>query len=128
MDPAASAQPGLLRAARQWWQDIAVREGPVAATRQLLIALWEFIRDSTPERKRQLYGDADYDWDHHVNTTSAAVGWRNRLLGVFHSPYQATEPTLFREMLEALNIDFTQYTFIDLGSGKGRTLLMASEY
>ncbi len=131
MDPAASAQPGLLRAARQWWQDVAVREGPVAATRQLLIALWEFIRDSTPERKRQLYGDADYDWDHHVNTTSAAVGWRDRLLGVFHSAYQPSEPAIFLEMLDALQqvgLDFRDFTFIDLGSGKGRTLLMASDY
>ena len=52
----------------------------------LLRVLAEFVRDSTPERLRQRYGDADYDWDHRVNTTSAAVGWRDRLLGVFHSP------------------------------------------
>jgi SAM-dependent methyltransferase len=30
-------------------------------------------------------------------------------------------------MLASLGIDFVGYTFIDLGSGKGRTLLMASE-
>jgi hypothetical protein len=95
-------------------------------------AIWEFVRDSTPERRRQRYGDAEYDWDHHVNTTSAAVGWRNRLLGVFHSPYQPTEPDLFREMLSALrqqsHFDFHDFVFVDLGSGKGRTLLMASDY
>jgi SAM-dependent methyltransferase len=60
------------------------------------------------------------------------VGWRERLLGVFHSPYQPTEPELFREMLEALarqpNLSWADFTFIDLGSGKGRTLLMASDY
>jgi hypothetical protein len=131
MDPAASAQPGLLRAARRWWQDVAAREGRVAATRQLLTAFWEFIRDSMPERKRQLYGDADYDWDHHVNTTSAVVGWRDRLLGVFHSAYQPSEPAIFHEMLDAVQqvgLDFRDFTFIDLGSGKGRTLLMASDY
>src|SRR5437588_1457605 len=132
MDPASSAQPSLLGAARRWWQDVAAREGRVAATRQLLTALWEFIRDSTPERKRQRYGDADYDWDHHVNTTSAAVGWHDRLLGVFHSAYQPSEPAIFHEMLDALRlqlgIDFHDFTFIDLGSGKGRTLLMASDY
>jgi SAM-dependent methyltransferase len=31
-------------------------------------------------------------------------------------------------MLAALRTDFSGFTFIDLGSGKGRTLLMASEY
>ena len=66
--------------------------------------LWGFLRDSTPEQRRRRYGDVEYDWDHRVDTTSATVGWRDRLLGVFHSPYQPTEPALFHEMLAALNI------------------------
>jgi SAM-dependent methyltransferase len=70
----------------------------------------------------------EYDWEHHVNTTSGTVGWRERLLGVFHSPYQPTDATLFREMMGSLPIDFSEFTFVDVGSGKGRTLLMASEY
>jgi len=31
-------------------------------------------------------------------------------------------------MMKAAGIDFQDFTFIDLGSGKGRTLLMASEF
>jgi SAM-dependent methyltransferase len=122
----------LTRSARQWWNDVATREGRFAATRRLLVVLGEFVRDSTPERRRQRYGDADYDWEYRVNTTSAAVGWRDRLLGVFHSPYQPTESALFHEMLEAVrqqtHSDFRDFVFVDLGSGKGRTLLMASDY
>jgi hypothetical protein len=121
-----------LRTARQWWVDAVVHQGGFAATRTLLAVLWEFARDSTPARLRQRYGDADYDWDHRVNTTSAAVGWRDRLLGVFHSPYQPTDPALFQEMLKALeralHFNFADFAFLDLGSGKGRTLLMASDY
>ena len=132
MDSSSSSRINLPRSAWQWWNDVAAREGRLAASRQLLAALWEFVRDSTPERLRQRYGDAEYDWDHRVNTTSAAVSWRNRLLGVFHSPYQPTEPALFHEMLAALaeqsRSDFHDFVFIDLGSGKGRTLLMASDY
>src|SRR3984957_16081124 len=124
--------PPLLRAASQWWSDIAPEEGRVGASSRLLPALWEFARDSTPARRRRCYGDADYDWEHRVNTTSAAVGWRDRLLGVFHSPYQPTESVLFHEMIAALEnragFDFPTFTFVDLGSGKGRTLLMASDY
>jgi len=97
-----------------------------------MVAWWEFLRDSTPSRLRSRFGDADYDWDHRVNTTSGAVGWRDRLLGVLHSPYQPTEPALFQEMLEMLEqrtrLNFAEFTFVDLGSGKGRTLLMASDY
>jgi hypothetical protein len=132
IDRSPSLQIRLWRSAWQWWNDVAAREGRFAATRQLLAALGEFVRDSTPERRRQRYGDADYDWEHRVNTTSAAVGWRDRLLGVFHSPYQPTEAALFHEMLDALRqhglSDFRDLVFVDLGSGKGRTLLMASEY
>ncbi|MFZ0815134.1 MAG: class I SAM-dependent methyltransferase [Candidatus Sulfotelmatobacter sp.] len=121
-----------MRSAWLWWKDSADQEGRAAATRKLLSALAEFVRDSTPERRRARYGDADYDWDHRVNTTSAAVGWRDRLMGVFHSPYQPTESALFHEMIEALRehsgIDFSEFVFIDLGSGKGRTLLMAADY
>jgi len=128
----SSSEISVLRSAWAWWMDVAARRGRLAATRQLVGALVGFVRDSTPERRRQRYGDAEYDWDDRVNTTSAVVGWRDRPLGVFHSPYQPTESTLFREMIEAVSaqagFEFHDFTFIDLGSGKGRTLLMASDY
>jgi hypothetical protein len=142
-------QISVLETAWQWWTYAAGYEGYFAATRRLLGVLWEFARDSTPERLRQRFGDADYDWDYRVNTTSGAVGWRDRLLGMFHSEYQPTEPAAFREMLDGLDqalqqtpqqtfqptgnpdqttLNFRDFTFVDLGSGKGRTLLMASDY
>ena len=127
----------VLQTAWQWWRYAASYEGYFPATRRLLGVLWEFARDSTPERLRQRFGDADYDWDYRVNTTSGAVRWRDRLLGMFHSEYQPTEPAAFHEMIEALQqtptpdqstLNFRDFTFLDLGSGKGRTLLMASDY
>jgi SAM-dependent methyltransferase len=131
-DSSSPSQISLFGSMRQWCKDIAARDGRVAAMRKLLALLWEFARDSTPERRRQRYGDADYDWEQRVNTTSAVVSWRDRLLGVFHSPYQPTESALFHEMLDALHrqthLDFPDFVFLDLGSGKGRTLLMASDY
>jgi len=127
-----SPKNSILKSARAWWSDLAVQRGRLTATYALIAALWDFLRDSTPARLRRRYGDADYDWNHRVDTTSAAVGWRDRLLGVFHSPYQPTEPALFNEMLDTLqdttSLNFPDFTFIDLGSGKGRTLLMASDY
>jgi len=90
--------------------------------------MWDFLRDSTPERHRQRYGDIDYDWEHRVDTTEGTVSFRNRLLGVFHSAYQSTQPEAFQQMIDGLEIDYSQFVFIDLGSGKGRTLLMASDY
>ena len=115
-------------ALRDWWRE-QPRDQSFARTGTLLIdKLWEFIHESSPERRRQRYGDMEYDWENRVNTTSGTVGWRERLLGSFHSPYQPTEPGMFHEMMASLPIDFDQFTFVDLGSGKGRTLLMASHY
>jgi SAM-dependent methyltransferase len=112
----------------RWWREQASQKGAAGATSLLASILWNFARESTPERRRQRYGDMEYDWENRVNTTSGTVGWRARLLGSFHSPYQPTEPALFREMMASLPIAFDTFTFVDLGSGKGRTLLMASEY
>ncbi len=44
--------------------------------------------------------------------------------GVF---YAGTDPKSFRGVLDNLEIKFEDFVFIDLGSGKGRALLMASE-
>jgi len=130
--PSPPDSPGVLASLRQFWRERAERAGKLAATREVMLALGEFLRDSTPSRLRLRFGDADYDWDHRVNTTSGAVGWRDRLIGQFHSAYQPTEPSSFGEMLQALqgiaHIDLAQFSFLDLGSGKGRTLLMASDY
>jgi len=130
--------PGLVATIRRWWKERSVRDGFWLTLRRFIVALWEFARDSTPSRRRQRYGDVEYDWEYRVDTTSATVGWRDRLLGLFHSPYQPTEPALFREMLASLMLasampasakfDFREFTFIDIGSGKGRALLMAADY
>ncbi len=118
----------LLRALRAWWKDRRERHGLASALRMSVADVLEFLRDSTPERRRQRYGDVEYDWEYRTDTTSATVGWQDRLLGVLNSPYQPTEPVLFEEMLASIKIDFRNFTFIDLGSGKGRVLLLASDY
>lgn len=126
-----SSSPTFRFTLRRWWREGLARDGFRQTVRNLVNHLWEFLRESTPAQKRQRYGDADYDWDHRVNTTSATVNWHDRLLGEFHSAYQPTEPALFREMMESmasLGIEFQDFTFIDVGSGKGRVLLMASDY
>jgi SAM-dependent methyltransferase len=116
------------RALHAWWHERRKCQGFFSALRTSVANLWEFLRNSTPENKRQRYGDGEYDWECRVDTTSATVGWRDRLLGVLHSPYQPTEPALFHDMLASLKIDYRNFAFLDLGSGKGRVLLLASDY
>jgi len=121
-------QISIGRSLRHYWKRERAGSGRLAAVRELAHVGWDFLRDSLPERKRQRYGDVEYDWEFRVDTTSATVTWRTRLLGHLHSPYQPIEPQLFREIMAALEIEFGEFTFIDIGSGKGRALLLAAEF
>jgi SAM-dependent methyltransferase len=128
-----SAGPSLGATILDWWKQNSKRRGFYPTLKRFISTLCEFVRESTPSRRRQRYGDVEYDWDFRVDTTAATVGWRDRLLGMFHSPYQPSEPVLFREMLACLmqanpKLDFREFTFLDIGSGKGRALLMAADY
>jgi SAM-dependent methyltransferase len=118
----------LLRETHNWWKERSALQGHTSTFRQFYEILKEFGRESTPASRRQRYGDVEFDWDHRVDTTGATVSWRDRFIGHLHSAYQPTEPSAFHEMLGALGIDFQQFTFIDIGSGKGRVLLMAADY
>ncbi len=123
-------QPSIWGVLNQRWRDTRSRAGFFAALKEIGIDVWDWVLESTPERRRARYGDVEYDWDHAgVDTTSATVSARSRLLAALAgAPYQPTEPTIFAEMIQALEIDPRNFTFIDIGSGKGRTLLMAANF
>jgi SAM-dependent methyltransferase len=42
--------------------------------------------------------------------------------------YQATPASSIRFLIQKLDVDFPRTTFVDMGSGKGRCLLVAAEY
>jgi len=112
----------------EWFRDQVHRRGATHAVADSAGLLWHFLRESIPDRRRQRYGDVDYDWDRRVDTTSATVNACSRFLGLLHSPYQPTDPALFHEMMTKLDIDFSEFVFVDIGSGKGRALLLAADY
>jgi hypothetical protein len=114
---------------RDWWARHRAQHGFLGALLHCARDLWEFARDSTPARRRARFGDIDFDCDYRVNTTAAGQSWRTRLRALLAgAPYQPSEPALFHEMLTALPIKHDQFTFVDIGSGKGRALLLASHY
>jgi len=117
----------LQSAIKNFWHEQRRELGFFASLRKLLFVAFEFLRDSLPDRRRARFGDTDYDWEYRVDTTSANVGWRARLLGLLNSPYQPIEPVLFQQIMHSLDVDFRNFTFVDIGSGKGRALLLASE-
>ncbi len=96
---------------------------------ELVAAFWRAVMELRPSRRKVRFGDLDYDWEHEVNTTRSDLGARTQFLSdLAGMRYFATEPWLFEEIMQALPINFQNFTFIDLGSGKGRALLMAAPY
>jgi SAM-dependent methyltransferase len=83
---------------------------------------------------RRFVGEARcrvYDWRHNVDTCGDAnldgltISGTNAGHGVFYHP---SHPKFLSQVLSSLGIDYEKFTFVDLGSGKGRVLLVASEF
>jgi SAM-dependent methyltransferase len=68
-----------------------------------------------------------YDWRHKVQTRADQLEDLRDWTAGF--PYLPIRPTTARRVIRSLPIsDASDYTFVDLGSGKGRMLLIASEF
>lgn len=116
--------------ALKWFRDSVRSRGVLASLVYLGGQAWELTRDSMPDRRLSRFGDIDYDCDYGVDTTWARLPIGVRLREVFTERlYQPTVPDEFSEIMQYLAVvDFTKFTFIDLGSGKGRALLLAAMY
>jgi len=78
---------------------------------------------------------SEFDRKYGVNTDGELGGWTYLSDLDIPSPnwiygrnYAGIEPERFFPILDSLAIRFEDFVFIDFGSGKGRALLMASEY
>jgi hypothetical protein len=71
-----------------------------------------------------------FDWQHGVRTCGNVNLTDLTLVGnnAGHGRYYPSHPKFLFEVLRSLNIDHSSYTFVDIGSGKGRVLLVASEF
>ena len=121
--------PTLGEAGLAWIRGLVAREGWLRAFGSVGQSLYELALDYLPSRRRLRYGDIDYDFEYRVNTTWARPSLSVRLREIFtRGKYQPSEPQVFHAILERLGIGYERFTFLDLGRGKGRTLLMASYY
>ena len=80
---------------------------------RLLYRLWRY----NPVALRRLY--AHHAFDRRFGVVTRGYG---------DLRYEPTPASALDKMLQALAIDPSEYTFIDLGSGKGKVVLLASTY
>jgi len=125
----SQAEPGFWRMFGRHCQNSVRYYGLRHTVMQIAEAAYRFFREFLPGRRKAKYGDLDYDFDHMVDTTRANVSFRAQLTAALSGhQYFPTEPWLFEQIMQALPIDFREFTFVDLGSGKGRVLLMAASF
>jgi SAM-dependent methyltransferase len=126
----SSRPPSLAAAALRWQRDSLRARGLVGSFRYLAGQFVECCKDSLPERRRSRFGDIDYDCDHAVDTTWARLPLSVRLREVFSERlYQPTVEEEFAAIMRHFaDVDLETFTFIDLGSGKGRALLLAAMF
>jgi SAM-dependent methyltransferase len=94
------------------------------------------LRDFRTARALQPDGyRSEFDQIHGVDTDGRFGGWTYLSDLDIPSPnwidgndYLAIDPERFNRVLASLDIAFEGYTFVDFGSGKGRALLLASEF
>lgn len=79
---------------------------------------------------RRMLGEYRFDRRHRVKTRGITSSGVIQTISSRHGDalgYQATPVTVFARALHDLDIEPSAYTFVDLGCGKGRVLLLASE-
>jgi len=116
------AQRKILRSLRH--------KGYRETARLVLYNCWQLLRSRFSRRRDRAMPDPlDLEW----GTDTAQVVEQGELEvdspnHAFAVRYQATPPEAFQAMMAALDIRFEDYTFVDIGSGKGRALLLAADY
>lgn len=105
-------------------------KGLVPTIRLALLQPYFLWRNKNVTRAR-LAAQAEYDRTHKVDTGGIIylgdldIPSKNAVFGTRYGP---TSYTTFREIMQYLPIDHTQFIFIDIGSGKGAVLFYASDW
>jgi len=110
----------LTKVFRDWMESVR-QYGPLA------VAAYLFDLVRVPRTERAESFDARFGTD----TATVVYPWNLPSIGRETTPeihsYEATPAWLIREILESLPLQPHRFAFVDMGSGKGRALLVASE-
>jgi predicted O-methyltransferase YrrM len=90
-----------------------------------------YWRYHTARHRKQAALNEAYDRRHGVDTATelplGTVGVKASDVAGGNGVYRAQTEELFRTAMASIAIDPRDYTFVDIGSGKGKVLLMASD-
>jgi len=112
--------------------DRSLRRRSIAGTLKFIILnLGSVLTALGSSRKSVQSVPSEYDRKYNVDTSGQIhlsdldIASPNSAFG---NSYEPSPPKIIIEMISALGIRYEDYTFIDIGSGKGLVLLIASNY
>ena len=130
-----SERKAYLRRARQWIANRGLRSFMKEAAQR---AWYKLLRTPKPGQVRPDTGPHPFDVLHGVDTTGLVFGEslfdrRGRTAesqGAHYwvTGYYGVAPSAFRAALMRLDLTWEQFTFVDIGCGKGRAMLLALEH
>lgn len=90
-------------------------------------------REKQTRRKGQKPVPAVHPFDAEYGTDTSGLMWGELIESgqrnwLWSTAYYGISPSLLTRAIEALGIDYERFSFVDLGSGKGRALLVASRF
>lgn len=116
-------------------KSIAARGVIATLLRSVLLPIHLFRELRLAKRLGRHSVQSDFDMKHKVQTDGDTGDWTylsdleiTSPNWIYGTNYAGSEPPRFLAALSCLNIRFEDFLFVDFGSGKGRALLMASEF
>jgi SAM-dependent methyltransferase len=108
----------------RWWRKLGKRQPSTRAD------TWPLMEQGQYRSYRAVH---PFDEQFGVDTSGLLYDLRSgHRHDVYNNGYFAVAPSVFHGVLGAmvgrLSVDFRRFTFVDLGSGKGRALMLASDY
>ncbi len=103
------------------------------ALRRFLLIFQRILTGAVLRRRAARPKLAVHPFDKQYNVDTNGLIWGERLASAHPNRYWATgysgiSPSVFWQALDRLDLDWTRFGFIDVGSGKGRALMLALRY
>ena len=106
----------------------SLAERGAVATISRLLKKGSQVRPRSPEQAKEYTPVHPFDQQFGVETSgllfAEELSSKDPHRDLYNSGYFGVAPSAFRQALDRLRLEFANYTFVDLGSGKGRAMLI----
>jgi predicted RNA methylase len=123
-----------MRSAARRLREALRRYGLLGTLRLVGHTLASMIEERSPARRREWQRQLEFDTQYGIDTATKVAATELRVpdpgsKAALHAVgYQPTGVSALHQILQAIPLDFANWTFVDIGAGKGRALLVGSHY